>query len=82
MLQIRRILQLLLDGYSKREGSRMTGVSRNTIDNFELRFQQSGKGYNDLLQLPYKELATVVYSKETTKDRDPRQKTLNENRDY
>jgi len=43
MLQVRRILQLLSDGHSKREASRQTGISRNTIDSYELRFQGSGK---------------------------------------
>ena len=48
MLQVRRILQLLSDGYSKREASRQTGTSRNTIDSYELRFHGSGKSYNEL----------------------------------
>jgi transposase len=52
MLQVRRILQLLSDGYSKREASRQTGASRNTIDSYELRFRQTGKSYHELLQLP------------------------------
>src|SRR4030042_5732890 len=82
MLQVRRILQLLTDGYSKREANRVTGVSRNTIDAYELRFQQTGKSHNDLLQLTDTELAAVVYSKETAKDRDPRRKNLSENQDY
>jgi len=82
MLQVRRILQLLSDGYSKREANRVTGVSRNTIDAYEFRFQQTGKSHNDLLQLTDTELAAVVYSKETAKDRAPRRKNLSENQDY
>ena len=82
MLQVRRILQLLSDGYSKRETNRLTGVSRNTIDAYELRFQQTGKSFNDLLQLSDTKLAAVVYTKETAKDRDPRRKYLSENQDY
>jgi transposase len=82
MLQVRRILQLLSDGYSKRETNRLTGVSRNTIDAYELHFQQTGKSFNDLLQLSDTELAAVVYPKETAKDRDPRRKYLSENQDY
>jgi DNA-binding CsgD family transcriptional regulator len=38
MLQVRRILQLLSDGHSKREVSRQTGASRNTIDSYEPEF--------------------------------------------
>lgn len=82
MLQVRRILQLLSDGYSKREVNRLTGASRNTIDSYAVRFQQTGKHYKDLLQLSDAELAGVVYSKETAKDRDPRRKYLSENIDY
>jgi uncharacterized protein YerC len=63
MLQVRRILQLLSDGYSKREANRQTGISRNTIDSYELRFRQSGKSYHDLLQLSDTELAAVIYIK-------------------
>jgi uncharacterized protein YerC len=60
MLQVRRILQLLSDGHSKREISCQTCASRNTIDSYEARFFQSGKGYNELLQLPDTELAWLV----------------------
>ena len=42
MSQVRRILQLLSDGHSKREVSRQTCASRNTIDSYEARFFQSG----------------------------------------
>ena len=56
MLQVRRILQLLSDGHSKREVSRQTCASRNTIDSYEERFFQSGKSYNELLQLVTPEL--------------------------
>jgi transposase len=82
MLQVRRILQLLSDGYSKREANRQTGISRNTIDSYELRFRQSGKSYHDLLQLSDTELAAVIYIKIIIKDQDPRRKYLNEHFDY
>ena len=82
MLQVRRILQLLSDGHSKREASRQTGTSRNTIDSYELRFQGSGKSYDELLQLPDTDLAALVYTKETIKKSDPRRKYLNEHLDY
>ena len=81
MLQVRRILQLLSDGYSKREANRQTGISRNTIDSYELRFRQSGKSYNDLLQLSDTELSEVVYSKVIIKEQDSRRMYLNEHLD-
>jgi len=77
MLQVRRILQLLSDGHSKREASRQTGISRNTIDSYELRFQGSGKNYDELLQLPDTDLAALVYTKEPVKKSDPRRKHFN-----
>jgi len=82
MLQVRRILQLLSDGHSKREASRQTGASRNTIDSYEARFFQSGKGYNELLQLPDTELASLAYTSRTIKETDPRRQYLNEHLDY
>ena len=82
MLQVRRILQLLSDGHSKREVSRQTCVSRNTIDSYEERFFQSGKSYNELLQLTDTELASLVYPSRTIKESDPRRQHLNEHLDY
>lgn len=82
MLQVRRILQLLSDGHSKREVSRQTYASRNTIDSYEARFFQSGKGYNELLQLPDTELASLVYTSRTIKEPDSRRQHLNEHLDY
>lgn len=82
MLQVRRILQLLTDGHSKREVSRQTGTSRNTIDSYEARLIQTGKSYHDLLQLTDTELAVLVYTKEPVKEPDPRRKYLNDHLDY
>jgi transposase len=82
MLQVRRILQLLSDGHSKREASRQTGASRNTIDSYDLRFRQTGKSYNELLQLQDTDLAAVIYTKETIKEPDSRRKYLNDQLDY
>ena len=45
MLQVRRILQLLEQGYSKREAARQLELSRNTIDFYARRFLS----YVDLL---------------------------------
>jgi transposase len=81
MLQVRRILQLLSDGYSKREANRQTGISRNTIDSYELRFRQSGKSYNDLLQLSDTELGDIIYGKVIVKEQGPRRTYLNEHLD-
>lgn len=82
MLQIRRLLQLLSDGASKREASRQSGISRNTIDSYEVLFKQSGNKYSDLLSLSDTELALVVYPGKTTREPDPRKKFFDDHVDY
>ena len=82
MLQVRRILQLLSDGHSKRDVSRQIGSSRNTIDSYETRFILSGKSYNELLQLPDTELTVLVYPRKASKEPDLKRKHLNEHLDY
>lgn len=82
MLQVRRILQLLSDGQSKREVSRQIGASRNTIDSYETRFHLSGKSYDELRQLSDTDLAAVFYPQKPVKESDPRGKYLSEHLDY
>jgi len=82
MLQVRRIIQLLTDGHSKREVSRQTGASRNTIDSYHARFLQSGRSYGELLQLADSELAGLVYPVTRARDPDPRRAYLEEHLDY
>jgi len=82
MLQVRRILQLLSDGHSKREASRQIGASRNTIDAYETRFNLSGKSYDELRQLSDTDLAAVVYPQWTVKEPDSKRKHIDEHHDY
>jgi hypothetical protein len=51
MLQIRRILQLLQEGRSKREISRVLSISRNTIDDYEDKYFAGGHSLESLLKL-------------------------------
>jgi len=51
MLQIRRILQLLYDGKSKRQISKDLSISRNTIDDYESKYLLSGQLLPALLKL-------------------------------
>lgn len=57
MLQIRRILQLLKEGVSKREISRITKISRNTIDLYAGKFVASGSSLEELCSLTEGELS-------------------------
>jgi hypothetical protein len=43
MLQVRRILQLLQNGKSKRQIARDLSISRNTIDDYETKYIVSGQ---------------------------------------
>jgi transposase len=51
MLQIRRILQLLYDGKSKRQIAKDVSISRNTIDDYEGKYLLSGQLLPALLKL-------------------------------
>ncbi|MDX9704068.1 MAG: IS21 family transposase [Candidatus Auribacterota bacterium] len=61
MLQVRRILQLLEEGRSKREAARQLGLSRNTIDHYAGRFKRCGLTLSQLLLLNDTDLAKFVY---------------------
>jgi transposase len=51
MLQIRRILQLLQEGRSKRKIAKDLSISRNTIDDYERKYIASGQSLVSLLGL-------------------------------
>lgn len=61
MLQVRRILQLLEEGRSKREAARQLDVSRNTVDLYARRFKLCGLTLSQLLLLNDTDLAKFVY---------------------
>ena len=62
MLQIRRILQLLEQGASKRKIAQILHSSRHTIDDYALKIGQSGISIPLLIKLSDAELATLFYS--------------------
>lgn len=66
MLQIRRILQLLEAGRSKRFISRELGVSRNTVDYYARKVKLSGLSLGQLLSLRDGELSQFTYNPVTT----------------
>ena len=82
MLQVRRILQLLSDGHSKREVSRQIGASRNTID-----FMSYVLSYRAKVTMSYDNSPTLIWRrlftrKETVKEPDQRRKYIDEHLDY
>lgn len=67
MHQLRRILQLLKDGYSERSISRQTSVSRNTIGLYKARAKNSLVSYADLLSLSEESLSKILLDPEQNK---------------
>jgi len=62
MLQIRRILQLLKQGESKRKISQLLHSGRHTIDDYVLKIEQSGLSLPLLIKLSDADLADLLYS--------------------
>lgn len=62
MLQIRKILQLLIQGMSVKKISRLTAVSRNTVKKYIARISRSGMLPDTLLNLRDEELAVWIYA--------------------
>jgi transposase len=82
MLQIRRILQLLAQGQSKRKISSILHASRHTIDGYALKIEQTGLSLNALSKLSDAELATLLYTSFTDPVPDQRFDGLKERLDY
>lgn len=82
MLQIRRVLQLLDEGRSKRFVSREVGISRNTIDSYENKFHLSGLSLHQLLQLKDAELSQFIYDPITKPASDNRQERFENRLEY
>ena len=61
MLQIRRILQLLKQGESKRKMAQILHSGRHTIDSYVLKIEQSGISLPLLIKLSDADLALLFY---------------------
>lgn len=73
MLQVRRILQLLQEGRSKRLISKDLGISRNTVDDYESKYIQSVQSLDVLLSLGDHALWEALHPKDQlTKEDNPR----------
>jgi transposase len=77
MLQVRRILQLLQEGRSKRQIAKDLSISRNTIDDYEQKYIVSGQSLGSLLKLNDPALWDAISPKEPSEEEDnPRYKSL------
>ncbi|WP_187270292.1 IS21 family transposase [Pontibacter qinzhouensis] len=83
MLQIRRLLQLLLKGTSKRKIAQFLGAGRHTVDHYVARIHSSGMDIDSLLSLSDTALAALVYPSKPESKADSRLEYLLENcKDY
>lgn len=78
MLQIRKILQLLLNGSTHREINRETGIHRLTIRQYAERFANTGKDIAELLSCSDTELSSLIISPKTDVPYDARRQLLEE----
>ena len=83
MLQIRRMLQLLQEGRSKRQISKDLSISCNTIDDYELKYIASGQSLVSLLELSDSSLWEVLNPPDRSeKESNPRYDSLFERMPY
>ena len=82
MLQIRRILQLLEQGQSKRKISLALQSSRHTIDDYVLKIDLTGLSLTTLTQLSDAKLAALFYSGNNNAKADQRYEDLKTRFDY
>lgn len=61
MHQIRRIIEMQLEGRSIRYTTRLSGLSRNTVREYLRRISSSATGFKELLALDDESLAAIVY---------------------
>jgi len=82
MLQIKRILQLLNEGISKREINRLTKASRNTIDLYAEKFTTSGSTLEELCLLSEGALSERFINPVKPTALDPRSEDLESRMNY
>ena len=78
MLQIRKVITMMKDGYSQRAISRISGIHRNTIKDYFTRINQTTQSYTDLLKLNDGELSELVYPLIKDHQPDDREQRLQE----
>lgn len=76
MLQIRRILQLLDQGFSQRKIALEVNISRNTVRDYCMKIIKSGRSNNELLVLDDYTLNQTILSERPTPLKDERYERL------
>jgi transposase len=82
MTQVRRIIQLKVEGLNKLKISRSLHLHRATLDNYLSKFEASGISYPELLQYSDEQLRAIVYNTSVTPNADKRIDDLRKHFDY
>ena len=72
MTQVRRIVQLKSEGFSKLKISQKLGIHRKTLNKYLFKLELTGKSYQYLLEYNETELASIVYNTKNTHQPDSR----------
>jgi len=82
MTQVRRIIQLKVEGLSKLKISESLHIHRATLDNYLSKLAASEKSFPELLECSDKQLMALVYSDPATPRADKRIDDLKKHLDY
>jgi transposase len=82
MTQVRRIIQLKVEGLSKLKISESLHIHRATLDNYLLKLLASEKSFPELLEFSDDQLTALVYSDPVTPRADSRIDELRKHLDY
>lgn len=82
MVQVRRIIQLKVQGFSKLKIAHTLGIHRATLDSYLLRLESSGQSYQELCDYSDDKLSSLVYSPSALNTPDARLDGLKKHFDY
>ena len=82
MTQLKRIIQLKTEGFSKLSISKKLGLHRKTINDYLVKLEATGKSYQELLVYDENYLSSVVFNSTNIQKRDSRYSELEKRFSY
>src|ERR1035437_9028784 len=82
MIQVRRIIQLKVQGLSKLKISGSLHIHRATLDSYLSKLEATGKSYPELLQFSDEQLSALAYNNTAPPAPDNRIEVLKKHLDY
>ena len=82
MTQLKRIIQLKTEGFSKLSISKKLGLHRKTINDYLVKLEATGKSYQELLVYDENYLSSVVFNSTNIRKRDSRYSELEKRFSY